>query len=276
MAVAMATTGAELDGARRCAEPTENLVATIPSDRWPVIASQLGGGNGGELRATDRHRPKFCSAFSSCALAVNTFGLVDDTTALRLPGFGDYVGGVEFEAQRSAGVRGFKPNLDLVAEPDGSDWLFAESKCLEYLRPHATPFSDAFVAKAAKLLATETAEFYAAFAQADGGARGSYLLLDVAQLLKHFLAAKVAADERRVVTLAYLFWEPADAEEHEVFAVHRRESEALASILIDEHVRLVPLSYRDVWAHWEKLQDRSLTEHVTALRSRYDVPLGAI
>jgi hypothetical protein len=189
-------------------------------------------------RADGPGRPKFCSAYSSCALAVNTFGPFDETRPLTIPGAGSYSGGVEFEAQRSAGVRGFKPNLDLVAEPDNADWLYAESKCLEYLRPHRTAFSDAFVTKAAALLTDETARHYAQFAEAKADGRDLYELVDGAQLLKHFLAAKVAAGDRRRVTLAYLFWEPADASEHQVFAVHRHEADELAATLVDDHVTL--------------------------------------
>src|SRR4051794_25003809 len=64
---------AELDADRRCAEPTDNLVTAATPQRWATIAQQLGGGNGGELKHSNGHRPKFCSAFSSCALAVNAF-----------------------------------------------------------------------------------------------------------------------------------------------------------------------------------------------------------
>src|SRR4051812_33986341 len=92
LAARLATT-AGLDEDRRCAEPTGNLVTTITEIQWQTIAGQLGGGNGGELQATNNHRPKFCSAFSSCALAVNAFGLiavldakdVADAEAGRLP-----------------------------------------------------------------------------------------------------------------------------------------------------------------------------------------------
>jgi hypothetical protein len=34
-----------------------------------------------------------------------------------MPGVGTFGGGAQFEAQRSAGTPGYKPNLDLVAEP---------------------------------------------------------------------------------------------------------------------------------------------------------------
>jgi hypothetical protein len=154
----------ELDKDRRCVEPTLNLVPTV-LPFWATVSEELGGGNGGELESTGGRRPKFCSAFSSCALAVNSFGAFagQDSPSLRFPGAGSFAGPVQFEAQRSAGTRGYKPNLDVVAEPCGADWLFVESKCLEYLRKHTTAFSDAFVSKAEDLLPTATAEAYARF-----------------------------------------------------------------------------------------------------------------
>jgi hypothetical protein len=173
-------------------------------------------------------------------------------------------------------VRGYKPNLDLIAEPAAGDWLFAESKCLEYLRPHRTAFSGAFAAKAAKVFSPQTAAVYADFAKhRETGAHG-YVLLDAAQLLKHFLAAKLASGSGHKATLAYLFWEPADAADHGVFDAHRAEAGKLAGALADDHVQLVPLSYRDVWAHWEQLGDSELAEHVAAVRARYAVTLGPI
>jgi hypothetical protein len=71
-----------------------------------------------------------------------------------------------------------------------------------------------------------------------------YELLDAAPLLKHFLAA----ENKRAVTLAYLYWEPSGAAAHEPFAVHRRQAEQLASALIDDQVRMVALSYPQLWA----------------------------
>jgi hypothetical protein len=64
------------------------------------------------------------------------------------PGAEPITSPVVFEAKRTAGVVGFKPNLDLVAEPADADWIYAESKCLEYLRlPHNTAFSQALRAR---------------------------------------------------------------------------------------------------------------------------------
>jgi hypothetical protein len=272
----LAATGASLDKALRCEKSTLNVVETVGAGRWTAIAAQLAQSNGGELKPAGGHKPKFCSAFSSCALAVNTFGPFDAAHDLPLPGIGAFRGGVEFEAQRSAGVRGYKPNLDLIAEPAAGDWLFAESKCLEYLRPHRTAFSNAFVNKASKVLSPETAAVYADFAHHHATGAHGYELLDAAQLLKHFLAAKLASGSGHKVTLAYMFWEPADAADHEAFGAHRDEAGKLAGALADDQVRLVALSYRDVWAHWDQLNDAELAAHAAAVRTRYDVTLGPI
>jgi hypothetical protein len=260
---------AELDHHRRCPEPEQNLVATIRPAEWSVISAQLNGGNGGELKSTSGDQPKFCSAFSSCALAVNTFGpFVEFGSTLTVPGAGSYTGPVEFEAQRSAGTVGYKPHLDLVAEPDDNDWLFVESKCLEYLRPHTTSFSDAFVTKARTLLGPETAAVYKRFKrEIDKHPHG---LLDTAQLLKHFLAAKLAAGKRRAVTLAYVYWEPSDAPRYEPFVVHREQACHLAEELVDDEAKLIAVSYPELWEHWDRA-----TEHLNALRARYDVALDA-
>jgi hypothetical protein len=276
LAAALTAAGVRLDDKRRCEHPKLNLVETVSQARWSTIAAQLDRGNGSELDPIGGHRPKFCSAFSSCALAVNTFGLLDDARPLSLPGIGALSGIVEFEAQRSAVVRGYKPNLDLVAEPPGGAWLFAESKCLEYLRAHNTDFSDAFVAKAAKVLTRETAEFFATFAATKKASGHTYELLDAAQLLKHFLAAKRASAGERPITLAYVYWEPADAADHQIFVTHRAEADQLSAALTDEFVRIVPLSYRDLWDHWDRLGDAGLAAHADALRARYDVTLGSL
>ena len=73
--------------------------------------------------------------------------------------------------------------------------------------------------------------------------------------------------------LAYLFWEPADEADHAVFAAHRDEAQQLTGALTDEHVRLLPIGYRELWSHWDTLGDAALTEHVAALRARYALSL---
>lgn len=262
---------ATLDGERRCAIPEQNLVASVSQERWTLIAPQLAGGDGGALEPSAGHRPRFCSAFSSSALAVNTFGPFRRGRPLALPGVGAFDADLEFEAKRPAGAPGGQPSLDVVAEPpDAADWLFVESACLEYLRGHATPFSAAFVAQADELLGPEAAASYRRFHDD----RDGYCLLDAAQLLKHFLAAKLAAGGHRRVTLLYAFWEPQDADDHPVHVAHRREAARLAGDLTDPDVRLVALDYPSLWRAWAAGRNADLERHAGALRARYGVAIA--
>ena len=57
-------------------------------------------------------------------------------TTLHLPRAGTDGGPLRFEAQRTAGVRGYKQNFDLVAEPPVGDWLLCREQMLVTLRPH--------------------------------------------------------------------------------------------------------------------------------------------
>jgi hypothetical protein len=79
-------------------------------------------------------------------------------------------------------------------------------------------------------------------------------------------AAKIASGCGHKLTLAYLYWEPADAAAHEAFGAHCDEAGKLAGALADDHVRLGALSYRDVWAQWDQFNDAEFAAHAAALR----------
>jgi hypothetical protein len=262
----------ELDATSRCRAPELNLVDTITERQWATIAQQLRRGDGGELAEGDELPPKFCSAFSSTALAVNSFGFfVHRGVPMPLINAASVLGEPQFEAKRSAGVRGFRPNLDVVFESSASErFVFVESKCLEYLRGHGQGFSAAYVERARATLGTRAASTYERF---EAG-RMRFALLDAGQLLKHFLAAKRSALlSRRKIDLLYVFWQPVDAARYEIFATHRNEASLLAEQLDDEHVRLVPADYGRLWATWASSSDDDLRRHAQALMKRYEIRL---
>jgi hypothetical protein len=132
-------------------------------------------------------------------------------------------------------------------------------------------FSAAFPKKASEHLEPAAASvFETVFAN-----RHAYDPLDAAQLLKHFLAAKrVATKQQCEVVLLCVWWEPADADAHPVFAAHAAAAAQLAAALPDPDVTVLPLSYRQLWAHWDAVGDRGLQRHVLCLRERYAVALG--
>src|SRR4051812_42503738 len=154
----------DLNEKSRCALPSSNLVGVSPA-LWDLIHKQLGGGGGGELRPDRRggtgRRPKFCSAWSSAALACSAMApfIEIDGDSLRVPAVRG-VGGpglLQFEAKRSAGVpRRRWPNLDLVIDgPDESTFL--ESKATEYLSLSHAPLADIYGARAEEILPRECA-----------------------------------------------------------------------------------------------------------------------
>ena len=66
--------GVELDGAGRAEHLRQVVVDTVDDASLGQALADLREGSGGELTARETHRPKFHSAFSSCAFAVNVFG----------------------------------------------------------------------------------------------------------------------------------------------------------------------------------------------------------
>ena len=71
------------------------------------------------------------------------------------------------------------------------------------------------------------------------------------------------------VNLIYLFWEPSNAEVWAECRSHRSEAEVFAMRVANSNIRLLPMSYRDLWAEWERGQPPS---HLSYLRTRYDRP----
>jgi hypothetical protein len=58
-----------------------------------------------------------------------------------------------------------------------------------------------------------------------------------------------------------------------VFERHSEQLRELALALRDPFVSLLPMTYRQLWDHWEASGDPTLSRHTRLLRQRYDVPL---
>jgi hypothetical protein len=74
------------------------------------------------------------------------------------------------------------------------------------------------------------------------------------------------------VTLAYLYWEPANAKDIGPCIVHAAELAEFSGRVADPRVRFVGMSYRALWDAWAASDQPSwLRDHAAALRERYDV-----
>jgi hypothetical protein len=256
-----------------CATPIDNLVDTITLGQARAAFADLRAADGGELTAREAGQPpKFCAAYSSAALAINSFAVWrEDPRSLVLPNHAGFHQ-LAFETKFPTGLRGKPPNLDVVARD--ADTAFAiESKCLEYLNARPARFQPSY-ADAVEELADET--WSALFRDLQ---RDPLLLshLDVGQLLRHYLGLRRAVldAELRSATLLYVFWEPDDAEHHPPFAPHRRDIIRLAERVGDETVSFDAISYPELWRLWEQTDGPPwLGTHVAALRGRYAVTLA--
>jgi hypothetical protein len=252
-----------LDAKGYCESPEDNLVDTVTPEMWVAAKADIEGGKGTELAS------KFLAAYSSSALAVNTFAPLCGTVAL--PNGIVVKGDIHFEQERSAWAQGFWPTLDVIVEHDhAATRVFIESKCIEFLRKGETDFSAAFPKKAADHLEpAAAAEFGHVFKD-----RHAFDPFDAPQLMKHFLAAKRVAIEKNCrVLLLCLWWEPTNAAAYPVFAAHADAAANLAAALPDPNVTVLPFSYPQLWAYWETVGDAPLQQHVQNLRERYAIEL---
>jgi hypothetical protein len=86
------------------------------------------------------------------------------------------------------------------------------------------------------------------------------------------LGLSLTYPKRPPLVLVYLFWEPRNADNFEVFARHRSEVEHFASLVRgDESFKFLALSYIEHWAELDRAD--SATEWLPTLRDRYDVAI---
>jgi hypothetical protein len=262
-----------LDADGRAGRLREVVVDTVDDASLDQAMADLRAGSGGELNATTAHRPKFHSAFSSCALVVNVFGLWRlEPRDLALNGESDFTT-LRFESQRPIfKARATPPNLDVILEAD--DRVAAiESKLTEHLSGNEQPSFSVRYEDAVQELADPSWSAVFALLQE----RPSHFrFLNAHQLFKHYLGLKRAQqDDPRPVTLNYLYWEPANAERIDTVMQHRLETEELAERLDDPEVQFSALSYPELWATWEQsTKDSRLSEHINRLRVRYAVEIS--
>lgn len=234
------------------------LTLVVPED----FEAELSAGDGNELQT------KFRAVHSSSALAVNCFApfrhRMDD---LILPIEGPFEP-LRFEQKCPTGLRGGRaPNLDVLLMGPGRV-VGIESKLTEHLATHRASFSPAY-SQQIRDERREQGYFHEMLRLMD--APDSYARLDAAQLIKHaFGLARAAAD--RPATLLYLFWEPANPGDHQIFAEHRQEVADFGARVAGATPAFSAMSYRELWDNWHDARPASwLAAHLDELRSRYEV-----
>ena len=257
-----------LDATSRTEVLSENLVEGITDEQRATAIAQIAQGDGGELLERGGARPKLHSAYSSAALAVNSFAVwLGHERELMLAGV-DGFEALRFEEKLPIGARGKAPNLDFVAS--GSDDVVAvESKCTEQLGRHVAEFSEVYDARIAKLAEGGWGAEYEAL-KADPK---RYAYLDAAQLVKHYLGLRNTHPDRRC-TLLNLYWEPANPDAHREVRLHREEVDRFRAAVGGSVVLFEAESYPDLWSSWAtRTSPAWLAAHADRLQARYSVPL---
>jgi hypothetical protein len=274
-------TDRELDSDERLSELRPLVVETVDDAALDACVQDIGRGDGGELRWSERRdgskcAPSLHSVFSSCGAALNHFG------AWRLaPRTLHLVGETSFaELRLEEKLRIFRggraPNLDCVVW-DETRVAALESKLCEHLAPgHPALFRESY-----ERVAPVAHESWRALYELLKSDTDRFVYLDAAQLVRHYfgLRAQLAEGKRHAGKhgwLVYSYWEPSDADTQPVPLAHRREVAELQSLVADPAVNFLPVTYRDLWSDWESRDSPPwIGRHVELLRSRYDVALGA-
>jgi hypothetical protein len=239
----------------------ENLVPGVALEQ---VERDLSDGDGRELES------KFRAVHSSSALAVNSFGVFKDGPLRECLVLNGRRGATDvcFERRLTIFRGGRPPNLDVWIERE-QDIVAIESKLLEYLRPTAPEFSEAY-----DRLAPPISEpgWWAAYQCSQTCGRQ---LLDRAQLLKHYFGINAHLRRKkddRPATLLYLFWEPLNWEDIEECRRHREEASAFAGkVAAGGRVSFRWMTYNQLWDQWSRVPE--LATHAANLKARCEARL---
>jgi len=96
--------------------------------------------------------------------------------------------------------------------------------------------------------------------------RGQRRFFDAAQIIKHAFGLLRSFGTRKV-QLVYLYWEPRNAGDWPECRELREQADDLANKVRRSTVRLIPMSYHELWEDW---QSHNPPTHLEYLRNRYE------
>ena len=168
---------------------------------------------------------------------------------------------IKFEQKLPTGLGGTPPNIDLIAE-NATDVVAVESKFLEYFGPKRPHFKSSYRRQAFPRAEEAWLDLM------ERSRDGSPKYLDVAQLIKHYLGLyNTLSHSNQQITLLYLFWEPKNRDEFELFQTHRNELDEFSEDVKGTSIRFVYRSYSELWTEWA--EKGIYKEHLGNLCKRY-------
>lgn len=241
----------------------------VPHIEPSMFEEDIRQGSGSELDNRGKSPPKFTAAYSSTALAVNCFApfksYIDDLGLLGQCGFKK----ISFEHQCPIWPENQQltpPNLDALAKSERGV-VGIESKCTEILGSKKAKFASRYESVVEKQLDRPWLETYLALKDDPT----LFNRLDAAQLVKHCLGLR-STFPNRDISLVYIFWEPENALDFEIFKTHRSEVQKFTAMVTGSTMKFAAISYLELWKSWVgKGCPQWLMEHVGALKLRYAV-----
>ena len=263
--------GIEYDNKYRVNTPEDNLVQRFAS--WDSeIIHEIGKGQGGELKTTRGAKPKFCSLYSSTSLCVNNLALFKEyKSQLKFLDVGPFET-VKFEEKLPTGIS--SPNIDAYME--SHDYIVGiESKYTETIKTILPNWTDKNgignlqkylnLQKRIKYLPEHFKEEILEHYINDNRRHH----LDIAQLIKHTIGLlRKANDSKKKPRLVYIYWEPTNHKDMDIYVVHREEIKSFSK-KISCFIEFFPLSYLEYWQIYEN--NNELADCIKELRNRYQL-----
>lgn len=245
-------------------EPKHNLLAELEGEEfW----RDLRQGDGNELDDKGTTPAKFCAAHSSSALGVNTFGYFRrNPQSLSLFDVDAY-DECQFEKKLDTGIS--HPNLDFYARSSRLH-VFVECKCLEIFAKKKASFSTRYDSVVDALAEPAWKNVFADLKENPN----LYRYLDAAQLVKHYLGIRNTIQGDQSAVLAYVHWEPTNAQEFDVFNQHREELNQFQLSVRGSNVKFIAASYEEVWDRLTNASNLHLAQHVERVRQRYSMAIS--
>ena len=271
-------TGLRPDGTDRLANLRPLVLETVADAELEAALRDIAQGDGNELLWT-RHDgvlrpPSLHSVYSSCGLAVNTFGPWRNAPgSLALLGKTGFTS-LTFEGKLPIFSTGRAPNLDVIASDDRRV-IAVESKLTEHLAGGQLAAFKPSYDKGIELAHDSWRAMYERLKRAPD----TFAYLDAAQLIKHYLGLKKQSGpgrpyHEREATLVYLYWEPTNATDLQACRSHAEEISAFAKAVDDPQLTFVRMTHLDLWAAWENDDSaHAIKRHSALLRRRYELTL---
>lgn len=247
--------GFEFDAAGYTLALDDNLVVPLSED----TRAEFAVGDGGELGG-DGTRGKMQALHSSSALACNVFEHWrhrDRAPLAEALATGKGISSVRFEQKFATGLRGNKPNLDVVLGLSDDSIVAIESKFLEpYGSPHASGFKPKYFEDPAGEWSRRGLSACQAVAEAIQQGDISFRWLNAEQLLKHALGL---ANSGGHLALWYAWFDPGSPEGRE----HAGEADTFAELVREDGIGFRSITYQHLF---ERLRETCGSEHEEYMR----------